>query len=125
MADTDFLIDLNLIDRSKILSKSPTSISKTNINKSKTIFIPNHRSIPVWFFDAVVQHFYDYGAVVWKVDHQLLALLHLPEPLLVHRVGIVEEQVVLRSQLDPYVCRLLLVALYVSKRPSSSSIPVV
>ena len=54
----------------------------------------------VWVFDAGVGHLDEDVCVFLKVDHEFLLLLHVSELVLVHAVSVMEEQVVLTSQLD-------------------------
>lgn len=53
-------------------------------------------------FDALVQHFHQNVVVVVEFHHQLLRVLHRFERVIVHKMGVVEEQIVFRSQLYFY-----------------------
>lgn len=57
----------------------------------------------MWLFDAAVDHLDEYVGVFIEFDHKLLVLLHLSEAVFVNDVSIVEEQIVLRSELNFYV----------------------
>lgn len=59
-----------------------------------------HSQERVRLLDAGVHHLDQNVRVISKLDHKLLVLLHVAEAVLVDDVGIVEEQIVLTSQLD-------------------------
>lgn len=54
----------------------------------------------MWLFDAAVDHLNEYVGVFIEFDHKLLVLLHLSEAVLINDVSIVEEEIVLRSELN-------------------------
>eukprot|EP00966_Prymnesium_polylepis_P055323 1279264-Prymnesium_polylepis.1 len=58
--------------------------------------------------DAGGEHAHEHRVVLCKIHHQLLLLLDSPEPRLVQRVRIVEEEVVLRRELHAHGARRLL-----------------
>ena len=59
-----------------------------------------HGEERVRFLDARVDHFDQDVGVVGELNHQLLVLLHVTEAVFVDDVRVVEEQIVLTSQLD-------------------------
>ena len=61
------------------------------------------------FLDAAVDHLDEDVGIFVELYHQLLVLLHLSEAVLVHNVGVVEEQIVLRGQLDLHILDVIVV----------------
>ena len=62
--------------------------------------------------DARVDHLDQDVRVVAELDHQFLVLLHVSEAVLVNDVGVVEEQVVLRSELNLDILKSAWLALF-------------
>ena len=66
--------------------------------------------------DAAIHHLYQDRRILMKLYHQLLSLLHLPEGIFVNNVGVMEEEVILRCQLDLNILNVVLVvALHTSQ----------
>lgn len=63
----------------------------------------------MWFLDARVEHLDQNVRVFGKIDHELLPLLHVPERVVIDSMCVMEEQIVLRGQLNPDLLDLLLV----------------
>lgn len=65
--------------------------------------------LPVGLFDAAVDHLDEDVGIFVELDHELLVLLHLSEAVFVHYVGVVEEEVVLRGQLNLHILNVVVV----------------
>ena len=57
-------------------------------------------------FYARVHHFHQNIGVVCEFNHQFLVLLHVSERVFVNHVGVVEEQVVFRSEFNFNVLKI-------------------
>ena len=56
-------------------------------------------------FDAGVEHFDEHSRVVSEVNSKLLSLLHQLKPVFIENMRVVEEEVVLASELHSHFCR--------------------
>ena len=62
------------------------------------------------FFNTRVEHFDKYIWVIWVFNHELLGLLHRLERVFINVMRIVEEHVILRTQLNPDLLWILVLA---------------
>jgi hypothetical protein len=63
----------------------------------------------MWFFDAAINHFDKDIWVLIELDHELLNFLHLSKSVFIHDMSIVEEQIVLGSQLNLYILNVIVI----------------
>ena len=66
--------------------------------------------------DAGVDHLDQNVGIIAELDHQLLVLLHVAEAVLVDDVSVVEEQIVLTSQLNFDVLESIWLSLHLCQR---------
>jgi hypothetical protein len=70
-------------------------------------------NVPVRFFNAAVNHFNKDAGIVRELNHQLLVLLHLSKGVFIHSMSVVEEEVILRCQLNSHILdMIILISLY-------------
>lgn len=61
------------------------------------------------FLDTAVDHFDEDVGVLVELNHELLLFLHVPEVVFLDGVAVVEKQIVLRCQLNPYILNIVVV----------------
>lgn len=55
------------------------------------------KKLPMWFFDAGVNHLNKNTWIFMELYHKFLCFLHLTEAVFINTVSIVEEEIIFRS----------------------------
>jgi len=67
----------------------------------------------MWLFNAGVNHFDENIGIITEFNHELLVFLHHSKTILIHNMRIVKEQIILRSQFNFDILKVVGIALKV------------